>query len=174
MPLNILVTGSPGVGKTLFSSLLKERLDAVSIQLGILNVSQLVKDEGLYEEYDQQMDTFVMADSKVKKRVKVLLAAEPGTIIETHTIEVVPRKLVDHVFVLRAPSTALYYDRLAARSYPKAKIEENLDCEIMQVIWMDAVERFGEENVSAFISETQDQIQEALDDAVAAIRSLLE
>ncbi len=87
-------------------------------------------------------------------------------------MSIVPRKLIDHVFVLRVPSTTVYFDRLAARNYPKVKIEENVDCEIMQVVWMEAVERFESDNVTVFVSETESHIEDALQEALEVITSL--
>lgn len=60
-----MVTGSPGVGKSLFVEQLKQRLDAEGLAFQAVNLSQLVKDERLYEEYDDRLDTIVMDDSKV-------------------------------------------------------------------------------------------------------------
>lgn len=65
--MNLLVTGTPGVGKTLFSEHLQQKLAGEGQNFEILNVSQLVKDEKLYEEYDDVLDTIVMDDSKVDK-----------------------------------------------------------------------------------------------------------
>lgn len=93
-------------------------------------------------------------------------------IVECHSVSTVPKKLIHHTFVLRVPSTTIYYDRLAARNYPKAKISENVDCEIMQVVWMDAVDYFGPENVTVLISETQEHLQEALTEALETIKEL--
>lgn len=93
-------------------------------------------------------------------------------ILETHTVSLVPQQAIDHVFVLRTADTSIYYDRLAARNYPAAKIEENVDCEIMQVVWMEAVERFGEESVSVFISEQPAHIQDAINEALEIIKEL--
>lgn len=92
-------------------------------------------------------------------------------ILETHSVSVVPKQAIDLVFVLRTADTSIYYDRLAARKYPAAKIEENVDCEIMQVVWMEAVERFGEEAVTVFISEQPAHIQDAVNEAMEIIKA---
>lgn len=170
--MNVLVTGSPGVGKSQFAQALQKKLAELGFTAKILSVSDLVKKEKLYEEYDEQLDTYVMKDSKVKRRLKELLA-EPGWIVESHTVSVIPKDLIDYTFILRVPSTALYYDRLAARGYPKAKIEENVDCEIMQVVWQEAVERFGEEACDVVVNETPEQLADAVDEAIETFRELM-
>lgn len=61
-----LVTGSPGVGKSLFATELSKRINATAGKTcREINLSQLVKDEQLYHEYDDRLDTIVMDDSKV-------------------------------------------------------------------------------------------------------------
>jgi adenylate kinase len=169
--MNVLVTGSPGVGKSQFAQALQKKLAELGFFAKILSVSDLVKEEKLYEEYDEQLDTYIMKDSKVKRRVKELLS-EHNWIVESHTVSVIPRGIIDYTFILRVPNTALYYDRLAARGYSKAKIEENVDCEIMQVVWQEAVERFVEENCDVVVSETPEQLADAVDEAIEVYRQL--
>ena len=48
--------------------------------------------------------------------------------------------------VLRTDSTKLY-DRLKARKYPEAKLQENLDSEIMEVLLEEARESYDAEIV---------------------------
>lgn len=109
----------------------------------------------------------------MKRRLKEILSDEESNIIiESHTISLIPRKFIDHVFVLRVPSTTVYYDRLAARGYSQTKIEENIDCEIMQVVWDEAVERFESENVTVFISEIESHLEDALLEAIEIIDDL--
>lgn len=93
-------------------------------------------------------------------------------IVECHSVSIIPKKLISHTFVLRVPSTIIFFDRLEARKYPRAKISENVDCEIMQVVWMDAVEWFGPENVTVLVSETMQNLEEALAEALETIKEL--
>lgn len=105
--------------------------------------------------------------------MKQILSDESKSyIVECHSVSIIPRKLVDHTFVLRVPSTTIYYDRLSERNYPSAKIQENVDCEIMQVVWMEAVEYFGPESVTVLLSETQQHLEEALAEALETIKEL--
>lgn len=100
------------------------------------------------------------------------MLAHSNWIIESHTISIIPKKAIDHVFILRVPSTSLYYDRLASRGYSKAKIDENMDCEIMQVVWQEAVETFDEEDCTVLKNETNKDLSEAIDEAVEVIKGI--
>ena len=68
--------------------------------------------------------------------------------------------------VLRTDSTQLY-DRLKARNYPEAKLQENLDSEIMEVLLMEARESYAAE----IVVELQSNDTEDIDSNVERIES---
>ena len=79
-----------------------------------------------------------------------------GYILDWHACDLFPRSWIDLVVVLRADSTKLY-GRLKARNYPEAKLQENLDSEIMEVLLDEAREAYDEEIVVELRSdEAQD------------------
>ncbi len=57
---NILVTGTPGTGKTTTSDLI-----ASTLGLTHLPVSDLVKEHSLHQGYDQEFDTYILDEDKV-------------------------------------------------------------------------------------------------------------
>ena len=61
------------------------------------------------------------------------------------------------VLVLRASNTVLF-DRLTARGYAAAKVAENVECEIMQVILDEAKESYAAEIVHEMPSENLEQM----------------
>jgi adenylate kinase len=71
--------------------------------------------------------------------------------------------------VLRA-DTDVHYDRLKARKYGQKKLDENVDCEIMQVILEDARGMYPEE----IIVELKSNSTEDLDSNVDRIKRWLE
>lgn len=60
--------------------------------------------------------------------------------------------------VLRTNSTTLY-DRLRARNYPESKLQENLDCEIMEVLLEEARESYNDEIVVELQSNDAEDIE---------------
>lgn len=61
----------------------------------------------------------------------------------------------------------MLYDRLKARGYSQSKIDENLDCEIMDVILQEAREAYAPE----IIVELQSNTTEEMDSNVSRIIS---
>ena len=61
-----------------------------------------------------------------------------GYIIDSHMCEIFPESWIDLVVVLRCEISVLY-DRLMKRNYSKAKVDENIDAEIMQTVLEEAM-----------------------------------
>ena len=73
------------------------------------------------------------------------------------------------MLVLRTDNTVLY-DRLVRRGYKQAKLTENVECEIMQVVLEEARESYAEEIVHELPSNTV----EDMESAVARVRQWLD
>jgi adenylate kinase len=137
-------------------------------RLIVINVSDVVVSEKLFAEYDDDLDSAIIDEKRLRKRLKELVdGCRPDSVvvIESHSVGCVPRKLVDKVVVLQV-STEVLYDRLSSRIYSKRKIEENMDCEIMQVVLEEAADRFSDVPVEAFENNT-------IEDADKIIRHII-
>lgn len=82
-----------------------------------------------------------------------------GYILDWHACDLFPQSWIDLVVVLRTDSTHLY-DRLKARGYAEAKLQENLDSEIMEVLLSEARESYDAEIVVELQSVEIDDIEE--------------
>ena len=69
-----------------------------------------------------------------------------------------PASWIDLVVVLRTESAALY-DRMQARGYKEAKVQENLDAEIMGVLLEEARGAYEEEMVVELRSDVADDVE---------------
>lgn len=139
----ILVTGTPGVGKTSVAHKLASKLDAVYV-----GVTELVKKQKLITGIDENRQTLIADTEKVSKQLqKILAKAEGSIIIEGHyVVDVVPKKDVNTVFVLRRDPRELK-SALENRGYEEKKLWENLAAEILDVCLWDALSACGVDKV---------------------------
>lgn len=89
-------------------------------------------------------------------------AQKGGLIIDWHACDLFPKSWIDLVVVLRVDSATLY-DRLKARNYPEAKLQENLDSELMDVLIQEAREAYDEEIVIELQSTSSEEMDENVD-----------
>ncbi|CAG8672582.1 10459_t:CDS:2 [Rhizophagus irregularis] len=140
---NILITGTPGTGKSTLSELVLE-----STGLNYINVNEIVKEKGLHEGFDQEFQSYILDDDKVVDELEDIVS-KGGNIVDYHSCDLFPERWFDLVLVLRTDITILY-DRLEKRF----KITENIDCEIFQVILEEAKESYANEIVIELQSNT--------------------
>mmetsp|Transcript_28358 Transcript_28358/g.84906 ORF Transcript_28358/g.84906 Transcript_28358/m.84906 type:complete len:196 (-) Transcript_28358:68-655(-) len=134
---SILVTGTPGVGKT-------RAAEAIAARLGLerVGVSELAASLGAHEEWDEERKCHVLDEDAVLDAMEPRLGAG-GCVVDYHACELFPERWFDLVLVLRA-RTEVLYDRLQARGYGEAKLRENMECEIMQVVLEEARASYAE------------------------------
>ena len=139
----VLVTGTPGVGKTTVSQKLAFKLDAVYV-----GVTELVKKQNLITSVDKERKTLIADTEKVSKHLQEILAKTEGIIIiEGHyAVDVVPKKDVNTVIVLRRDPRELKA-ALEKRGYDEKKLWENLAAEILDVCLWDALSACGSNKV---------------------------
>lgn len=153
---NIIITGTPGCGKTSLSRNLLQTLPKSDYKH--YNISELAKERDCIESYDKERDTGVVDEDKLLDGLENDLR-DGGAIVDWHCCDIFPKRLIDLVVVLRT-ETALLYDRLKERKYSDKKIEENMDCEIMEVILNDANQAYNEEIVITLNSNNDDDMKE--------------
>ncbi|EFC46325.1 predicted protein [Naegleria gruberi] len=146
---NILITGTPGVGKTVMGEAvinsLKEKLNLTNYEY--LNVSEIAKGEQFVEEFDSERDTYVLDEDKLLDHLEEKLSdLEKGFVIDYHSSELFPERWIDFVIVLRCDPDVLF-KRLEKRGYSEQKVQENVDCEIFQVCSDEAQESYKPEIV---------------------------
>jgi len=149
---NIIVTGTPGVGKTTHCESL-----AQTTGLKHLSINQIVKDRGCHEGWDEEFQSWIVDEDKLLDSIEDEVK-EGGYIIDWHACDLFPKSWIDLVVVLRVDSTTLY-DRLTERGYAEAKLQENLDSEIMEILLDEAREAFDAEIVVELTSNTSDEME---------------
>lgn len=134
----ILITGTPGVGKTTVSKILSSKLDA-----NLLPINELVDEKHLYTGIDKErgykivnMDAlFNELDDIIQKRDK-----SNHVLIEGHLSHFY--KNADLVIVLRANPNVLK-KRMATKGWQESKINENIQAEALGICSFEAYEIHG-------------------------------
>lgn len=163
---NIIVTGTPGCGKTSHAESLASQLKAPYKHYPI---SDLAKDGKWFERYDEEFDSHVVDEDKLLDSLEPDLRAG-GAIIDWHCCDIFPERLIDLVVVLKTDNSNLF-DRLKKRGYKDNKIQENIDCEIMEVVWQDAAGAYIPEIVIPLESNTVEDMENNVDRIIAWIEN---
>ena len=138
----IAVTGTPGTGKTTLSKKLSNKLDFY-----YLDVNKLISRRKLSEGYDKKRKTKIVDIKKLNK----VLASEitfikksskkyRGIIIDSHLSHYLPKKYVDFCIVTKCDIKELS-KRLKKKKFDKNKIKENIQSEIFDICYNEALER---------------------------------
>lgn len=154
---NILVTGTPGTGKTVTASLIAEGLGIKHI-----NVGDLINQYKCYDGYDDTLETHILDEDKLLDLMENMFQEcadnNMGIVADYHSCELFPERWFDLVLVLRT-STEILYDRLDKRGYNEKKRSENLEAEIMQVVLEEARDSYDVEIVHEVPSNTVEELK---------------
>merc|ERR1740128_1291969 len=149
---NILISGTPGVGKSSLASMIADKSN-----LTWMNIGDFAKEHGCLGEWDEEYQCNDLDEDKLLDLVEER-QTQGGLIIDHHVADIFPERWFDIVFVLRANNTDLY-DRLASRGYSGKKLEENVQAEIFQTILDEAKESYREEIVVELQSEVEEHVE---------------
>lgn len=136
----ILITGTPGTGKTSVSKLLSQRLS-----IPLVAVNDLVEEKHLYHGHDPERGYKEVDMEDLCHELKILLknSQEQGLILEGHLAHFLESSdVIDCVVVLRARPDVLK-KRLDKRNWPEGKVNENIEAEALDICTFEAVETHG-------------------------------
>jgi adenylate kinase len=168
---NILISGTPGVGKTSFTTLLQSRIsDEKNYQMKNINLGEIVNEKKLYKNWNKEFNVPEFDEDMVCDYLENLIE-EGGCLLDFHSAGFLPEDWVDLIVLLRCNNTELY-DRLKERGYNEKKITENIECEIMEVTADDVKENFNSEKIMELKSEVIDDMEKNLDIVMDKINEL--
>ncbi len=130
----VLITGTPGTGKSTVSCLLAERLSTILIDL-----NQLIEDEHLYTGLDPDWGFKIVDIDVMCRRLTEIINSlgnrEDLIIVEGHLSHYCEK--ADLVIVLRA-HPSLLRARLKNKGFNDAKIRENVEAEVLDICAFEA------------------------------------
>ncbi len=130
----IVISGTPGVGKTAISKRLAELLKATYI-----NLSEAVIRNKLYSDYDSIRASYVIDEVKVKEFMNNFVKNNGGlVIIDSHYGELIDDELLIKIFVLRLKPKELL-KRLRSKYGSDIKVYENVEAEILGICTSNAL-----------------------------------
>lgn len=109
---NILITGTPGTGKTSLSNAL---IDS-NPSLHHIDLSQLISDQELHDGRDDHFDTLLINEDKVVDYLEDVLKIHSlrNFVVDFHGSDFFPERWFDLVIVLQT-QTNVHYERLKKR-----------------------------------------------------------
>ncbi|HOC78061.1 MAG TPA: AAA family ATPase [Methanofastidiosum sp.] len=133
--MRILISGVPGVGKTLISKKVAETLN-----LTYINIGEFAKENF---EFPVEEDEIIIDEEAVENKLLGL----DNVIIDSH----IPFK-ADKAIILRC-NPKILLERLNLRGYSKRKIQDNLMSEVLDYEIYAAKEIFSDEDIYEVLSE---------------------
>ena len=161
---NILITGTPGTGKTTFAALLTFQLNNALSNMGVadsvrfthIELSKTILNNKLFDEWDFEMNCSVFNEDMVLDFLEPIMA-HGGIIIDFHGADFFPERFFNFVFILRTENKILY-SRLKERGYTEAKIQGNIECEIFEECKQEALESYKND----IVFELQNNLEEEM------------
>jgi len=156
------ISGTPGTGKTSIARTLSQVLN-----IPYLDLSSYVVNNKLYTYYDEERNSYVIDEDKVRASVINMYREKGPMIISSHYIEIIPRDIFEIVFILRRNPLELI-DVLTSRGWPSHKIAENVEAELLSICTLNVIDEFGDDIVVEI-----DVSSKSLDDVVQEIVDIL-
>jgi adenylate kinase len=159
----ILITGTPGVGKTALATSLSKKSS-----FKLIEPNRLVRKEKLYTRFDRVRKTYIVDEGKLRRRLKALSRSSERIVLPTHLIGgFLPKASVKEALVLRLDPVVLY-KRLRARRWTKPKAWENTEAEILDVCLQHSLSFLGPRKVYE-IDTTRKSATEVYREALRAL-----
>lgn len=153
---NILITGTPGVGKSSIAKKVSEKAE-----MRWFDVSKLAVEKHMVEEFDENLSCPIIDEDKIIKFIKPKVK-KGGCILDFYSPDIFPEEWIDVVFVIQTENKVLY-DRLTERGYEGDKLTNNMEYELYGVALEEAKEAYDPDIVHALENNSEEQLNDTVD-----------
>ncbi len=131
----IIVSGTPGTGKTKIAKLISKEIKYKYIDLNLL-----IKSRRLFDYFDKKRKSNVVDIKKLNRFIiKFIKKSKTNLVFDSHLSHFIPKKYVNLCIIAKCDIKKLK-SRLIKRKYNKLKIKENIESEIFNVCLNEAKE----------------------------------
>ncbi|MDK6028660.1 adenylate kinase family protein [Ignisphaera sp. 4213-co] len=159
---SIGISGVPGTGKSQLAKRVSQELG-----LDVVELSDFAIRNNYVIAFDSERKSYIIDEEKLGKSIEKLAKESGPLIIVGHYVEIVPRDVLEIVFVLRRNPVELI-KILENRGWDGKKIAENIEAELVGVCTANAVEELGEEMVVE-IDVTSKSVNEVAEEVIKII-----
>ncbi len=140
----IIVTGTPGVGKTVLAKLL-----ATETGSDYLNVGEHVRNRKLYRRFDRSARSYIIDERRLRRSLEQFLKSRDKRklVVETHWLGRFMPKRPGMVAVVVRLDPVILARRLLARRWPKRKVWENVEAELIDLSLYESLKFLGANRV---------------------------
>lgn len=160
-PFRIYITGVTGTGKTTVARRLTELLF-----LNYLEINEVVLEKELFLGYDINRDSLIIDEDLLIPHLESIIADTKRLCLVGGIIPL--KGPINLIIVLRCHVNILR-KRLKSRKYPEEKIESNIEAEIMNILFYDAIELYSGQSVIEVINDDH-SIDETCDRIISIVR----
>ena len=136
----VFVTGTPGVGKTILAKMLANELGLKFVDLG-----RAVKLRRLYSRYDRLRRSYVTSEELVRRNWARIV--RDGAVVSTHFLVKGLLLGPGTVGVVLRLDPVVLWRRLRARGWSRSKTWENVESELLDICYFDAVRALSRRRV---------------------------
>jgi adenylate kinase len=128
----ISITGTPGVGKTAAAKLVSKKLGARLIRL-----NSFIRRRGIADGHDKKRGAMIVDVQRMRNAFSRLVKNKGCIVVDGHLSHFLS---ADMVFVLRLDPMEIE-KRLRRKGFSRAKVAENVQSEILDIIYAEALEQ---------------------------------
>lgn len=170
--VNLVICGTPGTGKSTLVDKLVPKAATIGM-INVINISKFAVQHNCTSGYDDELGCHIIDEDKLDSVIESHLGeGDRLNVIESIHADIIDPKLIDFVFACRTDNTILF-DRLSKRGYSEDKIANNIQAEIFQTIYDEALEAFGESLVEQLQSNVTEDLERNVDIVMRRLSDLM-